>query len=548
MKKVKTRLVMLTVVSIVLMFSFSAHAEYYTLGGQEFSFDGYFRQELAYNPNDDSQTNFEGIHTAYSILYGDLATEFGRNWECRGIFRLWADWAYAINRGDSHWDKFFRGSQEELMFLDNFEDIVRELYVTYNSSKMQIRVGRQQVGWGESDGLRLMDVVNPLDLRRGPFYDTQGYSEVRIPKWLLKFEYYPETYGFMSDMVIQFIWNPGDIQENQILQLPPFIDTTNYPAGATRLPNTAGVWAIPTPDNFHGNNWELTRKDRTDSIENSEFGLRVSFNAAGTYMTLNFWHGISHEHLMRFDRFAIATEGPGAGVPSAFGTLYYPRVTYAGITANREIEWLSKALGISTNPVVRFEGLYSFDQETQSDRLTIGLVELAPGLIAPAPANVAEIFESDQIRYMLGFDWPIRLKWLNPKKNFFISAQMFHIHTVELPPNRAHFDPSIPSHGMVANPGADAAPYTTWNLSRNQFYTTLFVKTDYMNDRLTPSVLYVQDLDTGDEWVKSQIQYKIGDHWRPAIQYLYIDGGHQNGQFGLWRERDEIVLRIEYQF
>ena len=110
------------------------------------------------------------------------------------------------------------------MFLDNFEDIVREVYVSYSTSKFQIRFGRQQIGWGESDGLRLMDVINPLDVRRGPFYDTQGYSEVRIPKWLLKTEYYPEPIGPFNDIVFQFIWNPGDIQEQQQLQLPGYVD------------------------------------------------------------------------------------------------------------------------------------------------------------------------------------------------------------------------------------------------------------------------------------------------------------------------------------
>ena len=374
MKKLKVHLIMCLAVGLS-MFALSAHAVYYDVGGQEVAFEGYFRQELAYNPNEDSPSSFEGIHTAYTILYGDASMAFGRNLEVRGIFRLWADMAYAINRGDDHWDKYFRDSQEELMFLDNFEDIVREVYVSYSTSKFQIRFGRQQIGWGESDGLRLMDVINPLDVRRGPFYDTQGYSEVRIPKWLLKTEYYPEPIGPFNDIVFQFIWNPGDIQEQQQLQLPGYVDAhitgMNQWLGdgspyagqnSVSLPNSGGVWAVPTPGN-HLLPFEFTFDRRTDCIENSEFGARLSFNVMNTFMTLNFWHGFGHEHLFDFGYVGPHPRGnplplavdPSTGGPimvpvAVYAKFYYPRVTYAGVTANREIFWLSQAVECRHQP------------------------------------------------------------------------------------------------------------------------------------------------------------------------------------------------------
>lgn len=566
MKGIKSHLVrFFLTMGVVLMVSFPVSAAYYTLGKQEVSLDGYLRQEFAYNPNEDSPSSFEGIHTAYSVLLFDASTSFGRNLEVRGIFRLWADMAYAINRGDDHWDKFFRPSQEELMFLDNFEDIVREVYVSYSNSKFQIRFGRQQIGWGESDGLRLMDVINPLDVRRGPFYDTQGYSEVRIPKWLLKTEYYPKRIGPFDDIVLQFIWNPGDIQEQQQLQIPGYVDAhilgMNMWLGdespyagqnSVSMPNSGGVWAVQTPGS-HTTPFELNFERRTDSIRNSEFGARLSFNIAGTFMTLNFWHGFNHEHLFDFGRLDYHPNGnpmqvgvdPITGDPimvpmAVYANFYYPRVTYAGLTANREIFWLSRLLNLSTNPVLRFEGLYSFDQELQSTQTPL----LFPG---GPPSDIFIIYKSDQIRSMIGFDWPLRISFLNPHKNIFFSGQYFHVYTVEMPPgmDSGTLPGTTPSTSMLT---LDGSPYKTLTMGRNQSYCTLLMSTSYMQETIVPSVLYVQDLSTGSRWIKSEVLFKIGDHWRPSLRYLYVDGDYQESAFAVYKDRDEIALRIEYQF
>lgn len=570
MKKMKKRLVMFLVLGLALIWSIPASAAYYNVGGRDIMMDGILRQEFAYNPNDDSPNNFKGLHTAYSMLYTDISTEFGRNLEVRGIFRLWADMAYVINDGDAHWDKFFKPSRSDLAVLDDFDDIVREVYATYTSSRYQIRFGRQQIGWGEADGLRVMDVINPLDIRKGPFYDTQGYSEVRIPKWLLKTEFYPDAVGGITDIALQLIWNPGDFEEQQQLMLPHYVDAhilgmntmgertgTGSPydgQDAVEIPNSAGVWGIPTP-NYHLVPFEFTFDRRSDALKHSEFGARLSFNLAGTYMTLNFWHGFGHEGLFDFQRLDYHPDGNplpvGADengnpvvVPVAvYANFYYPRVTYAGVTANREIEWLSKLLGINTNPVLRFEGLYSFDQKLQSTHTPT----VPHPFLGTAPTDIFTIHESDQVRGMIGFDWPIRMKLINPKKNIFVSGQYFHIHTVEMP---GGFDSGLfpGSEFSASDLTLDGSPYKTLTLGRNQSYATLLLMTDYMNDRISPSVLYVQDLGTGSRWVKSEIGFKIGDHWRPSIRYLYIDGNYQESAFAVYKDRDEIALRIEYQF
>lgn len=163
------------------------------------------------------------------------------------------------------------------------------------------------------------------------------------------------------------------------------------------------------------------------------------------------------------------------------------------------------------------------------------VVDLTTGM----PSDVNEIYESDQIRYMIGFDWPMRMKWINPSKNVFVTAQFFHFYTVEMP--------SADQFGNETDIVPDSSPYFSWTLDRNQSYGSLLLRTEYPNERLVLSVLYVQDLGTGARWAMTELGYKIGDHWRPALRYLFVYGPFQES-FGVYRKRDEITLRIEYQF
>jgi hypothetical protein len=569
MKKFKVRLVMWLTLGMALTFWLPAFAANYDFDGQIISMDGFIRQELAYNPNNDSPNNQEGIQSAYSMLYTDISSEFGRNVEVRGIFRLWGDWAYEINQSDDHWKKFFQPARHDQAIHDDFDDIVRELYATYTTDTFQIRVGRQQIGWGEADGLRVMDVINPLDLRRGPFYDTQGYSQVRIPKWLIKTELYPGSIGSVSDIALQLVLNPGDNREQLQLQLPEYVDahilgwntalganSPYYGQDSVSIPNSAGAWGVQTP-NYHVAPFQFNFHERDDSFDNAEYGARLAFNVSGTSMTLNYWNGFGHEALFDFQKLDYHPRGislpvaadPVTGAPifvpvAIYADFWYPRVQYAGLTANRETEWLSKLLGINTNPVLRFEGLYSFNQQLQSTETPT----VAHPFLGPVPTDIFKIHESDQIRGMIGFDWPIRIGFLNPKKNIFVSGQYFHIYTTEMP---GGYDSGLFPGTTTPQPSRltlDGSPYKTLTLGRNQSFCTLLLMTDYMNEKISPSVLYVEDLSNGSRWVKSEIAFKIGDHWRPSVRYLFIDGGYQDSAFSVYRDRDEAVLQIEYQF
>ena len=66
-----------------------------------------------------------------------------------------------VDRRFDDLDDFSRGARDAL----KFENVLREAYVDVKfRGGFSLRAGRQQIIWGESDGFRLLDRANALDL------------------------------------------------------------------------------------------------------------------------------------------------------------------------------------------------------------------------------------------------------------------------------------------------------------------------------------------------------------------------------------------------
>lgn len=64
---------------------------------------------------------------------------------------------------------------------------LRELYADYLiNNGISIRIGKQQIVWGETDGLKLLDVVNPQYFRE---FVLDDFDDSRIPLWALNMQF-----------------------------------------------------------------------------------------------------------------------------------------------------------------------------------------------------------------------------------------------------------------------------------------------------------------------------------------------------------------------
>ncbi|MBN2468008.1 MAG: hypothetical protein JXD19_07640 [Deltaproteobacteria bacterium] len=549
MKKLRMFILCAAVVGMFLATAYPAMAAYYDVCGKQVAVEGFIRQEFGFNTNSSSEykTNQTGLQSAYMMAYLDTHLELGRSWDVRGIYRLWGDWIYAIRGDHGHFERYFESSRKNLQIDDSFDQILREFYVSYYGDKFMVRAGKQQIGWGEADGLRLMDVINPLDARREfLFYDTEGYEEARIPKWMLKTEFYTGSFGPILDTSVELYWNPGDVKETGEL-LPTFAEVHRagglfqpglWPMGSQKQ---WGVWGVP--QNFVPLPVQFYKKERATALKNSEYGARIKLNYWNTFITLNYWQGFQQDCVLDFGGFIIPHPAGWAGPPLNLGVpaalrmdREFKRMRVLGFTVNRELYGVGALCNQVANPVLRIEALYEFEKFFNTGN-------------TPLPFDALVLRKYDQIRYMIGFDWSMKWKWINPGKNVFVSGQFFHQHTLKY---RGGLDAPRP------------VPLYTWTYPKNQFYSSLLLRTEYFNERVVPSILTVYDHHCQAMWMKSKVDFKVGDHWRPQIGYLWIKRHNNHTQtiagpgtptisdnwksFGIFEDRDQVWVRIQYQF
>jgi hypothetical protein len=76
-----------------------------------------------------------------------------------------------------------------------------EWYFNITKGPLFIRFGKQNLSWGESDGFRLLDQINPLDNGFAGF--LTGLDERRIPLNMLRASWSFGTVGFINDLTLE---------------------------------------------------------------------------------------------------------------------------------------------------------------------------------------------------------------------------------------------------------------------------------------------------------------------------------------------------------
>ncbi|MFH1889008.1 MAG: DUF1302 family protein, partial [Candidatus Omnitrophota bacterium] len=79
-------------------------------------------------------------------------------------------------------------------------DWLRDCYLDYTNGPWFLRMGKQQVAWGQADGITILDRVNPVDLTE---YWLQDFVDMRIPLWMANINYAPKL-----NSNLQFLFIP----------------------------------------------------------------------------------------------------------------------------------------------------------------------------------------------------------------------------------------------------------------------------------------------------------------------------------------------------
>jgi hypothetical protein len=226
---------------------------------------------------------------------------------------------------------------------------LREFFVQGKIGPVWLRAGKQQVVWGQADGLKVLDVVDPQSFRE---FILPTFEDSRIPLWTLNTEI-P-----IGSTQLQLLWIPDPSAHH----VPPQDGTFAFTA-----PRLVGE---PPPP---GVAVDLRNPDLPSGLDASDAGARLSTFWGGFDLSLNaLWH---------YDDVPIPFRAIdlGAAIPTVRVTPGYERTAILGGSA-------SNAYG---NLTVRAELAYSTRHFTPTTN-----ARDADGVV-----------KTGELGTVLGFDW-----------------------------------------------------------------------------------------------------------------------------------------------
>lgn len=314
-----------------------------------------------------------------------------------------------------------------------FENVLREAYVDFRfrDVPLQVRAGKQQVVWGETDNFRMLDRANSLDLTwhfqqeiPAPAF---GWDEIRRPFWMLKFLYEIGNVGPISQSFLEWYWNPGDWEPAKQAFLPrpwglPFLDPFTNPIDGAFL---GGPCALGPNNRCNRllNNTELFTKGDWDRNPGSNSQVGVRFHGMmpfGLEFTLNYFYqrfagddGTNYAPLKTLEAtgdVARDTQTLQRFVRQGIfpAEAYHPYVHTIGLSGNYSDE-------AYTQTVFRMETIFDMGVPF-FDVSKVGLVD------NPALPGITK---KEMWKGMVGFDRPTWVRWLNKKSTVFLTGQFF---------------------------------------------------------------------------------------------------------------------------
>jgi len=181
-----------------------------------------------------------------------------------------------------------------------FDGMFHETYLDMGLGDWNVRLGRQNIVWGEVVGLFFADVVTAKDLRE---FLVPEFDYIRIPQWAARTEY------FKGDFKAEAIWIPYVTY-----------DRIGKPGGEYY------PFTIPPLPGFAQN----IRSERTPhSLRDSSFGLRGSYLVNGWDLA-GFYYGSMDANATFFRSIHVAP------TPTVSYRPDHERIHQAGITASKD--------------------------------------------------------------------------------------------------------------------------------------------------------------------------------------------------------------------
>jgi len=296
---------------------------------------------------------------------------------------------------------------------------LREAFLQYTNNKWDLKAGKQIVIWGVADGMRITDIISPMDYSE---FLARDYDDIRIPVNAFRLKYIESNYNceLIFVPVSEFFVFPID-------ETNPWSITSSY-----EMPYQANMDNTP---------------DKT--IENSEFGGRFSFFLSGIDFSISALHTwnkmpvfsyqysrnsdtlLLDAHYKQLDMLGIDFSKPVGKfvIRGEFATYLNELVEYTDAPVNKNT--LNGLLGVDWyagndwtvmaqyfhKQIGDYETAMASDENTSYSTLSLSkkILRSTLGLSAYAYIDMfneasftrlsADYSLTDQIHFMAGYDW-----------------------------------------------------------------------------------------------------------------------------------------------
>lgn len=367
------------------------------------------------------------------------------------------------------------GPGQSVMDQYNRTDL-REFYVDLEpSDRLKLRLGKQQVVWGESDFFRAMDLVHGYDLRWRSFLEGEN-EELRKPLILANATVQvPEVDGSL-----QVIVRPGLDRERDI---------------GNSYDLYGGRWDLQT---FKGSDFlSQARTMRYDfhhtkgDVDDVTGGVRWKQTVGGVSYSLAYLETFNPDPIVN-SAFAPWKSRP----TSPFGDWIFPKIQLIGVTLNGYVPAIDSVLS----------GEFVF---TKDAPYNVGL-SIPGSKFQPYPYGTANTIAGfggvklkDTVTSMVRFDKNLDLKsMLGTGRDSFFSMQLF--------------DKWILNY-KKSDEIVDIVGYNARKKEHTSIMTVVLV-TNYANDTINPSLAGGVDLSNGGGFLIPGVDFVLSDKWRLKVE------------------------------
>jgi hypothetical protein len=408
------------------------------------------------------------------------------------------------------------------------------------------------VVWGKADFFRLQDIVNPVDF--GQHFFIEPFEDTRIPQLALWLQHrFGDILG-MQDVAGSLVWNfdtfnPVGLGVGGQPWAIDFGDSKKAYSFDNSLFDAIACGGSTTPgacNPNHVNTGLSAEKVPNWSLRNSGIGMKWDFQLPhpSIRFALTDWWGVAQgptfvntnltllgdpNHPGQLSQGSIIPQSGvncskmatiSAGYPGQFG----PALGSLPIIAT-DARSIHLAKGVNPHTFLNDCGLFQGDQIRYHKDNTLGLsadyfepwsgvvVRVESSWTHNALVNDTDSLDwtsnNDVLQYVVGFDRPHFIKFLNPDRTFFSSFQVFET-----------YYPGAHS----TNGGKDGIVSGV-----NDFTFTAFTQTHYYRDQIVPLIFGAFGTQGTDATVGGNTEWLINDHWSATVGFdAFLGKSHEH--------------------